>query len=61
MITLNEQQLKELNNHLLDLPTRHGYFLIQWFKKIDEEQNLKTEKSTEEQLEKNNVIETKED
>jgi hypothetical protein len=51
MITLNEQQLSELNNHLLEMPTRHGYPLIQWFKLIDEEQNPKTEEQTEEKTE----------
>jgi hypothetical protein len=48
MITLTEQQLSELNNHLLEMPTRHGYPLIQWFKLIDEEQNPKTEEQAEE-------------
>jgi hypothetical protein len=48
MITLNDQQLAELNNYLLEMPTKYGYPLIQWFKLIDEEQNPKTEEQTEE-------------
>jgi hypothetical protein len=43
MINLNEEQLNELNNNLLELPTKYGYPLILWFKKIHEEQNPKKE------------------
>ena len=45
MITLNEQQLNELNNFIQDqLPTKYGIVLLQWFAKIQEEQNPKKEK-----------------
>jgi len=45
MITLNEQQLNELNNFIQDqLPTKYGIVLLQWFAKIQEEQNPKVEK-----------------
>jgi hypothetical protein len=43
MITLNEQDLKELNNNLLELPTKYGYPLILWFKQIQDEQNPQKE------------------
>jgi hypothetical protein len=44
MITLNEQQVAELNNFIQDqLPTKYGVVLLQWFGKIQEEQNSKTE------------------
>jgi hypothetical protein len=44
MITLNEQQLVELNNFIQDqLPTKYGIVLLQWFKQIQDEQNPKTE------------------
>ena len=43
MITLNEEQLNELNAFCQDLPTRYGVPLLQWFKKIQEEQNPKEE------------------
>ncbi len=39
MITLNEEQLNELNKNLLEMPTKYGYPLILWFKQIKEEQN----------------------
>jgi len=45
MITLNEQQLNELNNFIQDqLPTKYGVVLLQWFAKIQEEQNPQKEK-----------------
>lgn len=47
MITLNEQQIAELNNNLLELPTKYGYPLILWFKQIQEEQNKKEESKNE--------------
>jgi len=43
MIKLNEQQIAELNNNLLELPTKYGYPLILWFKQIQDEQNPKIE------------------
>jgi hypothetical protein len=47
MITLNEQQVNELNNNLLELPTKFGYPLILWFKQIQDEQNPKEESKKE--------------
>jgi hypothetical protein len=45
MITLNEQQLVELNNFIQDqLPTKYGIVLLQWFKQIQDEQNKTEEK-----------------
>jgi hypothetical protein len=44
MITLNEEQLTELNAFCQDLPTRFGVPLLQWFNKIQEEQAPKEEK-----------------
>jgi hypothetical protein len=47
MITLNEQQVAELNNFIQDqLPTKYGIVLIQWFSKIQEEQNKQTKDSS---------------
>ena len=46
MITLNEQQVNELNNNLLELPTKYGYPLILWFKQIQDEQNPKEQDFT---------------
>jgi hypothetical protein len=44
MITLNEQQVAELNNFIQDqLPTKYGIVLLQWFKQIQDEQNLQKE------------------
>lgn len=44
MITLNEQQVTELNNFIQDqLPTKYGIVLLKWFKEIQEEQNPKKE------------------
>jgi hypothetical protein len=43
MITLNEQQLNELNQFCQELPTKYGVPLLQWFKQIQEEQNPKKE------------------
>lgn len=48
MITLNEQQVAELNNFIQDqLPTKYGVVLLQWFAKIQEEQNKKEESKNE--------------
>jgi hypothetical protein len=45
MITLNEQQVTELNNFIQDqLPTKYGIVLLQWFKQIQDEQNKTEEK-----------------
>ncbi len=45
MITLNEQQVAELNNFIQDqLPTKYGIVLLQWFKQIQDEQNKKETK-----------------
>mgnify|MGYP000285664288 FL=1 len=43
MITLNEEQLTELNAFCQELPTKYGVPLLQWFKKIQEEQAPKEE------------------
>jgi hypothetical protein len=43
MITLNEQQLTELNQFCQELPTKYGVPLLQWFKKIQDEQNPQKE------------------
>jgi hypothetical protein len=43
MITLNEEQLNELNAFCQELPTKYGVPLLQWFKKIQEEQASKEE------------------
>jgi hypothetical protein len=44
MITLNEQQVAELNNFIQDqLPTKYGLVLLQWFAKIKEENNPEKE------------------
>lgn len=46
MITLNEQQVAELNNFIQDqLPTKYGVVLLQWFAKIQEEQNKEESKN----------------
>ena len=50
MITLNEQQLNELNNNLLEMPTKYGYPLILWFKKLNAEQNGSEEKTKEAEI-----------
>jgi hypothetical protein len=44
MITLNEQQLTELNQFCQELPTKYGVPLLQWFKQIQDEQAPKEEK-----------------
>lgn len=44
MITLNEQQLTELNQFCQELPTKYGVPLLQWFKQIQDEQNPKKKK-----------------
>jgi len=44
MITLNEEQLNELNQFCQELPTKYGVPLLQWFKKIQDEQSPKKEK-----------------
>jgi hypothetical protein len=43
MITLNEQQLTELNQFCQELPTKYGVPLLQWFKQIQDEQNPQKE------------------
>jgi hypothetical protein len=43
MIKLNEEQLNELNQFCQELPTKYGVPLLQWFKKIQDEQNPKKE------------------
>jgi hypothetical protein len=46
MITLNEQQVAELNNFIQDqLPTKYGVVLLQWFGKIQQEQNPQKEET----------------
>jgi len=48
MITLNDQQVAELNNFIQDqLLTKYGIVLLQWFSKIQEEQNPKEESKKE--------------
>jgi len=46
MITLNEQQLTELNQFCQELPTKYGVPLLQWFKQIQDEQNPKEQDFT---------------
>jgi hypothetical protein len=46
MITLNEQQLNELNQFCQELPTKYGVPLLQWFKQIQDEQSKETKDST---------------
>jgi hypothetical protein len=43
MIKLNEEQLNELNQFCQELPTKYGVPLLQWFKKIQDEQNPQKE------------------
>lgn len=43
MITLNEEQLNELNQFCQELPTKYGVPLLKWFKKIQDEQNPQKE------------------
>jgi hypothetical protein len=43
MISLNEEQLNELNQFCQELPTKYGVPLLQWFKKIQDEQAPKKE------------------
>ena len=52
MITLNEQQLTELNQFCQELPTKYGVPLLQWFKQIQDEQNKKQEIPTEDWVDK---------
>ena len=52
MITLNEQQLTELNQFCQELPTKYGVPLLQWFKQIQDEQNKKEETPTEDWVNK---------
>lgn len=52
MITLNEQQLTELNQFCQELPTKYGVPLLQWFKQIQDEQNKKQETPTEDWVDK---------
>jgi len=44
MITLNEQQLTELNQFCQELQTKYGVPLLQWFKQIQDEQAPKEDK-----------------
>jgi len=46
MITLNEQQLTELNQFCQELPTKYGVPLLQWFKQIQDEQKSKEQDFT---------------
>ncbi len=46
MITLNEEQLNELNQFCQELPTKYGVPLLKWFKKIQDEQSKETKDST---------------
>ena len=43
MIKLNKEQLNELNQFCQELPTKYGVPLLQWFKKIQDEQNPQKE------------------
>ena len=40
----------ELNNNLLEMPTKYGYPLILWFKKLNAEQNGSEEKTKEAEI-----------
>ena len=46
MIKLNEEQLNELNQFCQELPTKYGVPLLQWFKKIQDEQSKEIKDST---------------
>jgi len=41
MITLSEENLKELNLFIQEIPTKYGVQLIQFFNKLSEEQKPK--------------------
>jgi len=45
MIKLNEEQLNELNQFCQELPTKYGVPLLQWFKKIQDEQAPKKQET----------------
>jgi hypothetical protein len=47
MITLNEQQLKDLEAFINQIPTAYGLPLLQFLGKINAEQNPQTEEKTE--------------
>jgi hypothetical protein len=43
MITLNENNLKELNNFIQEMPTKYGVPLIQFLNKLIEDQKASAE------------------
>ena len=45
MITLNEQQLKDLEAFINQMPTMYGLPLLQYLGKINAEQNPQTEEA----------------
>jgi hypothetical protein len=47
MITLNEQQLKELEQFINTIPTAYGLPLLQFLGKLNAEQNPQQESKTE--------------
>ena len=48
MIQLNEQQVKELENYLLELPAKFANPIFAFLSKIVKEQHPEAEKETEE-------------
>jgi len=47
-MTLNEEQIKELDNFIAEMPLKYGLPLLQFFNKIHEEQKVSEEISVEE-------------
>jgi hypothetical protein len=47
-MTLNEEQIKQLDNFIAELPLKHGLPLLQFFNKIHDEQKVSEEISVEE-------------
>lgn len=47
-MTLNEEQIKELDNFIAEMPLKYGLPLLQFFNKIHDEQKVIEEIKTEE-------------
>jgi hypothetical protein len=47
-MTLNEEQIKELDNFIAEMPLKYGLPLLQFFNKIHDEQKVSEEISVEE-------------
>ena len=50
-ITLNEEQIKQLDALILEMPTRYGLPLIQFFGKVNEAQNGQETAAKQEEVE----------